>query len=247
MPDGHRIRHSHDPRDPRAGAAGAAGAERRVEPAAGRNADARTGSDPGPVAGQSSGAGGDRVTDMHAAIESAGYHPEAVGDGVADALGGEPVRGFVVHHEPTFDNDEVRRHLTVVALTPTRLVVTHTDEHPPDDLLPQPYTATSTEAVAVSAVRSVVVQRMVPQAAPEASSGGLPTEAVLTVAWGAVRRVDVEPAQCSDPECEADHGYAGSLTADDFSLRVSAAADGARAVEDLLAFARVLTASTVRT
>jgi len=190
----------------------------------------------------------DRAPALHAAIETAGYYPEAVGEGVGAALAGERVLDFLVHHEPTFDHDEVRRHLTVVALTPSRLVVAHTDEHPPDDLLPQPYTATTTETVAVSAVRSVVVQRMVAQAAPDAgrTGGGLPSEAVLTVTWGAIRRVDLEPAQCSDPECEADHGYAGTLTADDFSLRVSAAADGAHAVERVLSFARALAESTVR-
>ena len=68
---------------------------------------------------------------------------------------------FYVHHEPTFDRDEVRRHLTVVVLTPTRLILAHTDEHAADDLLPEPYTSTSTEAIALSAVTSVVVTRMV--------------------------------------------------------------------------------------
>ena len=54
---------------------------------------------------------------------------------------------FFVHHEPTFDRDEVRRHLTVVVLTPSRLILAHTDEHAGDDLLPEPYTSTSTEAI----------------------------------------------------------------------------------------------------
>ena len=66
------------------------------------------------------------------------------------------------------------------------------------------------------------------------------------MAWGAIRRVDLEPAQCSDPDCEADHGYAGTVTADDFSIRVSAAADGTDAVERLLSFARTLSQSTTQ-
>ncbi|WP_343050090.1 DUF5998 family protein [Nocardioides ungokensis] len=52
----------------------------------------------------------------------------------------------------------------------------------------------------------------------------------MTIGWGGVSRVDLEPAGCSDPECEADHGYTGVLASDDFSIRVSAAADGADAV-----------------
>ena len=50
----------------------------------------------------------------------------------------------------------------------------------------------------------------------------------MTIGWGGVSRLDLEPAGCSDPECDADHGYTGVLASDDFSLRVSAAADGKR-------------------
>ena len=190
----------------------------------------------------------DLAADLQAAIQAAGYHPEAVTEGVEAALVSERVVDFFVHHEPTFDHDEVRRHVTVVALTPSRLILAHTDEHPPDDLLPSPYTSTTTETVALSAVKSVVVQRMVvqPVEGSSAPAGGQPSEAVLTVAWGAIRRIDTEPAQCPDPECEADHGYTGTLTADDFSLRVSAAADGADAVARVLRFARRLSAASLR-
>jgi hypothetical protein len=69
-------------------------------------------------------------------------------------------------------------------------------------------------------------------------------EAVLTIGWGAVGRIDLEPAGCGDPECEADHGYTGVVTSDDFSLRVSAAAEGPDAVADLLGFADALSART---
>ena len=69
-------------------------------------------------------------------------------------------------------------------------------------------------------------------------------EAVLTIGWGVVSRVELEPARCSDPECEADHGYTGSVTGDDFSQRISADADGGSAVERLLTFARTLSAAT---
>ena len=119
-----------------------------------------------------------------------------------------------MHHEPTIDErDEVRRHVTVLVLTPSRLILAHTDEHAPDDLLPAPYTSSSTEAVTLSAIRSVVVNRMV--ANPEAYAGRpVPApganEAVLTIGWGAVGRIDLEPAGCADPECEADHGYTGA-------------------------------------
>src|SRR3982750_4291001 len=94
------------------------------------------------------------------AIDRTGYYPEVVADGVMRAVAGEDVVSFYVHHEPTFERDEGRRHLTVVVLTPSRLILAHTDEHAPDDLLPEPYTSTSTEAITLSSVRSVVVTRM---------------------------------------------------------------------------------------
>ena len=74
-------------------------------------------------------------------------------------------------------------------------------------------------------MKSVVVTRMV---ANPTSGTTKPAEAVMTIGWGGVSHsMDLKPAGCDDPSCEADHGYTGVLSADDFSLRVSAAADGA--------------------
>ncbi|MDH2416583.1 DUF5998 family protein [Nocardioides sp. CER19] len=183
----------------------------------------------------------DRAFELRQAIDRTGYYPEVVADGVRSAVAGEQVLSFFVHHEPTFDHDEVRRHLSVIVVTPTRLILAHTDENPGDDLLPEPYTSTSTEAVRLSAVKSVVITRMV---ANPSSGSAAPAEVVMTIGWGGVSRVDLEPAGCSDPQCDADHGYTGVLSSDDFSLRVSAAADGADAVAGLLAFAEALSART---
>jgi Family of unknown function (DUF5998) len=185
---------------------------------------------------------------LRGAIEESGYYPDVMSAAVSSAVASEQVVSFLVHHEPTIDErDEVRRHVTVLVLTPTRLILAHTDEHAPDDLLPAPYTSSSTEAVTLAAIRSVVVNRMV--ANPETYAGRpIPppgaNEAVLTIGWGAVGRIDLEPAGCPDPECEADHGYTGVIASDDFSLRVSAAAEGPEAVADLLGFADALSART---
>lgn len=184
---------------------------------------------------------------LRQAIDRCGYYPDVVADAIDAAVADEPVRSFVIHHEPTFDRDEVRRHLTVLALTPTRLVVGHTDEHPPDDLLPEPYASTSTETVPLTRVSLVAVNRMVANPGADASAPARRTgvsEAVLTVGWGAVGRLELEPATCGDPECEADHGYTGALSADDFSIRMSSAADGPDSVARLLDFARALSAAT---
>ena len=70
---------------------------------------------------------------LREAIDRCGYYPDVVTDSLAVAIAGEPITAFVLQHEPTFDRDEVRRHITILALTPTRLIVGHTDEHAADD------------------------------------------------------------------------------------------------------------------
>lgn len=186
----------------------------------------------------------DRARELREAIDRTGYYPEVVGDGISAAVAGEQVLAFYVHHETTFDRDEVRRHLTVITLTPTRLIRAHTDEHNGDDLLPEPYTSTTTEAVSLSEVRSVAVTRMVTN--PTSTRNGPPAEVVVTIGWGAMTRIDLEPAGCADPQCEADHGYTGVAGPEDFSMRASQAADGPESVARLLAFAEALSTRTRR-
>lgn len=55
--------------------------------------------------------------DLVSDIERAGYYPTLVADVVAHALAGEAPRAYLVHQETTFDEDTVRRHITVLAVT----------------------------------------------------------------------------------------------------------------------------------
>lgn len=185
----------------------------------------------------------DRTRELRADVERAGYYPDIVNAGIDDALAGEPVTSYFVHHEATMEHDEVRRHATVVVLTATRLVLTHTDDYAGDDLLPVPHTTSTSDAIALSSVRSVGVTRLVTNASRGADPAD-PAEAVVAASWSGGARLDLEPATCGDPECDADHGYTGTLARDDFTLRVSAAADGSEAVRRVLAFARDLSAAT---
>src|SRR5690606_18158966 len=182
---------------------------------------------------------------MREAIERCGYYPDLVADAVDSALAGEEVLAYVVHHEATFDPGmEVRRHVTVLALSPTRLIVCHTAEQPPAEGIPTPYAPTTTEAVQLSKSQSVAVTRVVPDPASYVPGVVRPSEVTLTIGWGAISHVDLEPASCGDENCEADHGYTGAITADDLSLRVSEAADGPEAVANVLAFAKALSEAT---
>ena len=176
-------------------------------------------------------------------IQRSGYYPDLVADALETALAGESLASYVVHHEATFDHDELRRHVTVLALTPTRLIVGHTDEHPADETSPAPYATASTEAVRIERIDSVVVTRVASDAARH-RKGAPVREVVLTIGWGAVSRIDLEPASCGDPQCDADHGYTGTASNDDLALRVSEAADGAEVVARTLAFAGALSEAT---
>lgn len=178
--------------------------------------------------------------DLRSDIDACGYFPELVEDAITMAVADEELLDFVVHHEPTFNNDEIHRHITVLALTPTRLVVGHTDDQPAEPPATGIYAASSTESIALTRVNAVALTRVV--RAPESYRTGSSEvdETWLSVGWGAVRRIDVEPATCGDPQCEADHGLTGTLVGDDLTVRMSAAADGADRVARLVRFSSAL-------
>jgi hypothetical protein len=183
--------------------------------------------------------------DLTRAIERAGYYPALVGDVVQAALAGDSVVSHLVHQETTFDHDVVRRHITVLAITSSRLVIAHADDHTDDSPEHEDTATATTESVPLSAVRGVMLTHVVsnPQ---EYRPGSLGREITLTLGWGAVSRVDLVPASCADPDCDADHGYEGSVASDDISLRISADAEGEAALQQALAFARELSAGIGR-
>lgn len=190
----------------------------------------------------STSARGSLPADLLSSIERAGYYPALVGDVVAHAVGARPVHAGFVHQETTFDRDAVRRHVTVLVVTDGTLVIVHADDDEGDSGEEDVATATS-ESVPLGAVRGVMVTHVVPDPSNYVP-GSLGREVTLTLGWGTVSRIDVGPATCGDPSCDADHGYDGTISADDISLRVSADADGPAVVGSALAFAEVLSAAT---
>lgn len=179
--------------------------------------------------------------DLTTHVRRAGYYPQLVDDVLDVALADEDVLAHLVQAETTFDS-EVRRHLTVLALTPTRLVTAHVDDHEGDAAHPSSAAAT-TEAVPLSEIRSVALTHVVAEPADH-RTGDTASELTVAVGWGSVSRIDLEPAQCPDPSCEADHGLTGQLTPDDVVVRVSSAAEGRDAVRRAIDFARALSAAT---
>jgi hypothetical protein len=184
---------------------------------------------------------------LRAAIERSGYYPGLITDAVADALGKEPVHSYVVHHDAIFDPGmEVRRHMTVLALTPTRLIYSHTDENPTQDPEEIAGAETHTEAVRFSRVSSVSITRVVPDPASYVPGVTVPSEVIMTIGWNVMSHVELEPAHCGDSTCDADHGYVGTITADDLTLRLSETADGEDGVRQVMAFAAALSEATAR-
>lgn len=180
--------------------------------------------------------------ELRRSLHLAGYYPDLVADVVDVALAGEAVVAHLVHPETTFDSVEVRRHLTVLVLTPTRLVLAHVDDHPADSERPSASASATTEAVPLGRVHSVGLTHVVPDPATH-RPGNLPAELTLALGWGAMRRLDLEPATCGDPDCEADHGLTGTSVPDDAVVRISSHAEGREAVQAALGFARALSAA----
>lgn len=177
--------------------------------------------------------------DLVADIVACGYFPEFVIDSVALALGADSVVTHLVHHEANFSGEAIQRHLTVMVLTPVRLLVVHTDEGPGTDAAGRPtenQAVTSSESIALASINSVALSRVVGNPERFGQDDSQVVETWLTMGWGTMRRLDLEPAGCSDPNCMADHGYTGTMVGDDITVRMSPAADGAESVARLVAF-----------
>ena len=101
------------------------------------------------------------MTPLRRSLDHAGYYPELVADVLEVALAGEPVVAHLVHPETTFDSAEVRRHVTVLVLTPTRLVMAHVDDHPEDTENPSDSASATTESVALRHVHTVALTHVV--------------------------------------------------------------------------------------
>ena len=109
-------------------------------------------------------------------------------------MGAEDVVASLVHHEATFDRPRSCADITVLVLTGSRLISAHR-RAPADEGIAGRARPSSTEAW-IDQLQSVVVTRVM---GPRPTDRHGPVELVLTLGWGAVNRLDVEPARCSTP------------------------------------------------
>lgn len=175
--------------------------------------------------------------DLKARIEATGYFPDLVWDVVDRALAGESVVAHLVRREPTMTSGAVGSHVTVLVLTPSRLLVAHVDDRV-EDQDAGPTAAASVDAVALGSIITVGATHVITPDKPGNRSVG------LSICWGGRARFDVEPARCPDPACEADHGYVGNLDHDDVVIRVSEVGDGPEGIDDALAFLQAVSRAT---
>lgn len=181
----------------------------------------------------------DEAQRLDSSLQRAGFYPRMVADVVHDALDGREPLSHLVHLETHFDRTEVHRHITVLVLTSDMMVITHVDDQQLDDDGDQVVAQISTESVPVTQIRSVVLSYLYTQ--PQNYQPSDPVrELTLAIAWSGGQRIDMGPASCGDPQCEADHGYTGTIAQEDIVLRVSEEADGTNAVQNAKSFARAL-------
>ncbi|MFC7374328.1 MULTISPECIES: DUF5998 family protein [unclassified Brachybacterium] len=171
--------------------------------------------------------------ELLADLETAGYFPQTAAQSLERSLRGAALLAYLVRPETTFDGPEVRRHLTVVVLTGTHLLVTHLDDDPADAMNPSQVVST-TERIRLQRITGTGLSQVFDTDGQQTPARE--AEVTLGITWNGSRRVDLERAVCEDPNCQVDHGYTGTIAPSDLALRVSALADGDDAVEAALRF-----------
>lgn len=173
------------------------------------------------------------------AVAVAGYYPALATSVLRSGIGDESVVAHFVHAETTFDDREVRRHMTVLVITETRLIRVHIDDGAGHRSHGTHEASATIESALLSQISNLAMTHVVHH--PENFRDGDPSsELLLAVGWGVHSRIELEPASCGDDNCEADHGYTGMITGDDPLVRVSAIADGVETVKALEDFASTL-------
>lgn len=180
-------------------------------------------------------------------MERVGYFPAIVWDVLDVALGGESIVSYLVHPETTFGLGAIGRHLSVLVLTDTRLISAHADDHAAEDEFPGEVSAV-TSAVALNAIQEVNLNHWIsrPQEYQPGRHAAQTAWLAFHVSWGGSRTIDLEPADCGDPDCEADHGLSGVTNGEDIALRISTDMAEPGAIEAMLGFAKELSGAVGR-
>lgn len=174
----------------------------------------------------------------------AGFYPQMVQDVLAEAMMGQPVLDHYVHLETHFDHTEVHRHITVMVMSEKVLFIVHVDDQQLDDHGKDVMAQVSVEMISLARIASVATSYVYHQ--PQHYSAADPVkELTFGMSWNGTKRIDLAPAACGDPQCDADHGFNGTSQPEDLVIRVSAEADGQQAVDKAREFAVRLRLATI--
>ena len=179
-------------------------------------------------------------------IKHAGFYPDLVLEVVDEALADMNPDAHFVQHETHFSRDDFHRHITVMVMSGDYNVFAHLDDQhlqaDPKATVPN----LSLDAVHLSDLNAVTMSYGFSQ--PQAYNAGntAPTEISFQIAWTGSLHLELAPAGCQDPQCNADHGYTGDARREDIAVRVSATADGPESVYRAQHFARALHRARMR-
>ena len=153
-------------------------------------------------------------------IEKAGFYPQLVTDVVMDSLDGRRPASHLVQLETHFTNTEMHRPITALVMAEYLLHITHVDDQQLDENGADTVARVSSETVPISQIRSVTLSYAYHQ--PQNYQPGTPImELNLAVSWTGTQQLELYPAMCEDPECQADHGYTGTAASEDVVMRIS--------------------------
>ena len=165
-------------------------------------------------------------------LDNAGYFPELAWDVIELALAGEEATSCLVVPESALGHGTIGWHLTVLVLTQTRLVVAHLDDS--QNEAGAATAVATTTSVPLRSVRQVRVTQMVED--PAGYRPGSDRALSVAIGWGSHQAVDLEAANCPDPECLLDHGYQGNVVGEDITFMVSTETNGPELMTSTLAF-----------
>ena len=173
-------------------------------------------------------------------IKHAGFYPDLVLEVVDDALAGMNPDAHFVQHETHFSRDDFHRHITVMVLCGEHVIFAHLDDQHLEGDAQGTVAHVSVEAVHLSALNGVTISYGFSQ--PQAYNPGntAPAEISFQIAWTGSLHMELAPAGCQDPQCNADHGFTGDARREDIAVRVSATAEGPESVQRAPDFARAL-------
>ena len=148
---------------------------------------------------------------LTADIERAGFYPDLVRDIVDEALAGLEPESHFVQVETHFSHNNLHRHITVLVVSGSLLILAHLDDQHLEEEGQQTVAHVGVEAVKLSSLRAVTISYGYDN--PQAyKPGTVPTELSMQIAWTGSLHLELAPATCPDPHCTADHGYSGDAS-----------------------------------